>query len=442
MKLTKLALIGGTALTLSMSAAVADGSGAWLDQNGSSNTALIEQSGDSNFAGSSTAARNLKQNGDNNDLNILQSGNNNRIGNDSRGGDLGLDQNGNLNSASITQSSSYSYVNQIQQNASSTGTAVSNTLTVIQSDPSPTNAKGNVISNVSQTNDGAGTDAAQQNTVSITQNRSINQGNGGFGSNVIAEQGVGGNTSDRGGRIAGGVIQSGTANSATIQLEGGNNILREVNQDGSGNTPFARQDGVSNGQSAWTGAAAAAGGLAEDRIFQIGNDNSVQVTAEGDSNQFGFTQSGNSNSATSITLLGNSNQLGVNQAGDDNTLSLGTVTGSFNNVGVEQVGDTNLATLSITGDSNGAGLGFTGYAAMAAGSLSSGLISQQGDLNTASLTVAGDLNAFLLASIGDGNTITGTVSGNMNQAAVVQMGGANTASFTQTGNGNNAGISQ
>ncbi|MDG1128518.1 MAG: hypothetical protein P8N68_05395 [Paracoccaceae bacterium] len=62
MTFTKIALAGGTALTLSMTMAMADENKAYLDQQDAGNSALITQSGSYNQAGSSVDA--MVQRGD------------------------------------------------------------------------------------------------------------------------------------------------------------------------------------------------------------------------------------------------------------------------------------------------------------------------------------------------------------------------------------------
>jgi hypothetical protein len=73
----------------------------------------------------------------------------------------------------------------------------------------------------------------------------------------------------------------------------------------------------------------------------------------------------------------------------------------------------------------------------------SGLISQAGSLNTASLTITGDRNLYSVVQDGSENSITGTMTANYDgQVAVAQVGNNNTANFSQSGSFNNIGISQ
>ena len=102
MKITKIALVGTTALTLSMTAAMANDNTTFLTQQGTGNAALVTQSGKRNDAGA--AIPTMTQQGFNNQLTILQSGNGNDIG--LEGGGVTQDNpynNGSLMRIDITQ---------------------------------------------------------------------------------------------------------------------------------------------------------------------------------------------------------------------------------------------------------------------------------------------------------------------------------------------------
>lgn len=449
MKTSKVLIASASLIALTASMAAADNNEAWLDQDGSANSALIQQTGSDAKAGENVAQRRVTQDGDNNTLTILQTGAG-RVGTGSNFSlnNLGVDQIGNRNNLAVTQNFG-SAVFEVQQNSTgATGPVGStvNTATISQT--------GNMrVSRVRQTYTGDGS-VGTANSLSVVQTGSQFQQSGigdfnGFNP-TFAKQGAWqtgeANTATVTQTGAGQVLwlldQNGATNSFVLTQGGGNgNRFQTAEQFGNDNTASFTFTGTSNGAGLLTGAAAAAG-AANRSLLQDGNNNQANMVVTGSNNQFGFRQVGDDNVATGITLLGSGNELGVNQEGNRNELLLGTVTGDSNNLGVDQFGDDNSATVSITGSFNGGALLFSGNALTAAGSLSSGMIQQSGNSNIATLAVLGDSNAFTLASIGDSNTIIGNVNGSNNQVAVVQTGNMNTANFAQIGNGNNAGIVQ
>lgn len=429
--LIKRVLMVTTAMTLPLSAALADGNEAFLSQSGPANSASVDQSaGDNNKAGSSgKVMRQRAGQGPEtaNTLTILQSGSNNSIGLDGSGVDQ-YAQKSNGNTASVSQLSDGNTVGSITQVTRFGGAYASgNSLTVTQ-----------------------GVD-----TTGASDNNTINR---------INQDRVGGDN----------------GSTATVSMTGADNLIDNINQAtlgaGPGNTMTVSISGNDNGNGALSGFAAASGATTSSLIqgtrYYNGNshgDNMLDLDISGGSNEFGVTQLGNGNRVGTLSISGNTNQMGVYQQGNANVLSLSNIGGERNNVGVEQLQDSNIAgvnvsgddnsfgvwqdgigntaDVAITGDFNGAssGLALGGAAMTAAGGsllFAEGLVKQQGDSNIVNVSYTGDNNLFGTVQDGSSNTITGTTIGNSNQAVVVQVGGSNMASYTQTGNGNNAGISQ
>ncbi len=442
-------LATATAMGLLMGAAHAQSNSAYIDQNGDGNSASIRQLGEAAKAGDSTAGRRMLQNGEDNTLTILQNDNGTvGTGGNYSQNNLGVDQAGDRNDASITQTFG-SGVYEVQQDATGATGAVSaatNVLSITQT--------GNMrVNRVRQTYTGDGsTDAANSLTITQTgsqfQNSFIGNSNGLQFASQGAFQTGHSNDADVSQTGAGHTLirldQNGVSNDFDLIQGGGNgNKTDTAEQVGDRNTGYLSFSGANNGTNGFTsGTAAALAGAATRSMSQLGDDNDVNMAAVGGSNEYGFYQDGDRNSAVGITILGNFNQLAVKQVGDDNTLDLGTVDGSFNNVGLSQDGSDNTATVSITGDSNGGASAFTALTPAGSLALTAGLMTQLGSLNSIDLTVDGDSNAFAIQQIGDENSASGDQIGNSNQVAVAQNGNSNIASFSQTGSSNNIGISQ
>jgi hypothetical protein len=423
MKITKIALVGTTALTLSMSAALANDNTTFLLQDGTGNAALVTQSGNRNEAGAATPT--MTQQGYNNQLTILQSGSRNDIG--LEGGGVFQDNpynNGSLMRIDITQSSSSNVVGQALQSTDD------------------------------QNESGSG------NSMDITQ--------AGWGSNRVGfvkqiQSGVGNNQLD-------------------VRQTGWYDRLETVTQNsyvesGTPNRITVRMDGFRNGRGGLAGFAAETGAesstLRQGNINTASQGNAITLRVTGTGNDFGVTQNGNDNTVGTLNLGGLYNDLGILQTGDNNTVAMASVSGTLNVIGVKQIGDINMASVSVSGSFNQLGvaqLGNSNTANVTVSGLNNGLapnlwgaanwsgaaltvananplldrgmVTQMGDFNVASLTVSGNNNAFGLLQNGNSNEITGLQDGNYNQAAVAQAGNSNTANFSQVGNGNSLGISQ
>lgn len=520
-------LTTSSALGLLATAAVAGSeNAAFLEQLGSGNAAQVTQSGDNNDFGNGPNV--ATQAGDSNDFNITQSGDFNQVGTSTFGSAPGVDQMGDRNQLAVSQSSDHNFINVVQQTGIVGASATSNSLTITQgashaSYPTQSGPRwGNVVSRVEQVNTGSGTSAAETNTVTIFQDRSTAGGPFGLGPNTIGAP-VGLNYADRFRRTGLGVYQKGTGHMAALYQSGERNTIRTVKQfgvknqasvkqlqidpvsanDGNnvtfvfqtsfgytrGNTARVWQEGRRNGRSSFTtGGYAAAPGIGNAMIRQIGADNFIDYKAVGDDNKFGFHQYGTGNSVGLATFIGNSNELGAAQNGADNQLLLTPVVGDNNNIGLSQSGTANLTTialasgsnanalsswqtgtstarLTIAGDNNladvtqigrntGAGFGVTlkitgnsngrGVLAGNAGTLGlfSGRVRQDGNDNAFSASITGIDNQYAAAQFGNDNAITASVFGDENDHAIRQNGNGNSAALGQNGFNNTAGIIQ
>ncbi|MEP9374467.1 hypothetical protein [Mesorhizobium sp. KR1-2] len=486
----KLAFATATAIGLLMGGAMAGGNN-WssLIQTGNSNTGKIDQSGTGNntriFQGKAGAKGNhneatvtqngegnsagvrpftddnnerfsLFQYGDYNKLGVTQTGNGNNVGWeagnsnnpfsqqvtwDAAGDGPGVKQTGNKNELTIDQNAvgyvGGNMVGNVRQTGSPSASALTNSLKIDQK------ARGNYVGFVKQNNNGSGTDAAQANKITITQN-----GNAGNGRNHIYN-----------------VTQIGTVNTIGVEQVGEWNQVRKAEQDGSGNKITLSLTGRFNGATRNESGAslalmngAGAAGASASQVVQRGNDNIVGYSANGNDNAFGFYQNntgGSGNVATNISINGDRNHLGVYQNGQGNQLKLADIRDSDNVLGIKQTGDFNVASVDMSGNMNGGFSGFTSGGAagvlaaspLANGRLTAGLLVQQGNGNDVSLTVSGGSNNVFASlqdngATGTRNTITATQTGSSNQAAVIQLGNMNTSVVSQVGNQNNASISQ
>lgn len=199
------------------------------------------------------------------------------------------------------------------------------------------------------------------------------------------------------------------------------------------------------------------------RLEQVGDNNTGSATTLGSNgNRIWAFQTGNSNdfalnqglstasTQNFIDLIqtGNGNDATVDQQGSFNVADIDQI-GNGNFIDVDQYNDNNTVTANFDGNDNGVG-SFTGVAAGVAGVITPGTVIQDaGTLggNLITYDVFGNSNLFAFKQDGDGNTIDGDVGTSIadassNQVAVVQIGNGNTADFSQLGNGNNIGISQ
>lgn len=435
----KIALASATAMGLLIGAVYAgDDNNAYIDQDGEANSASIQQLGTGAKAGDSSANRRMLQDGDNNTLVILQNnGGTIGTGGNYQQNNRGLDQTGDRNQASITQTYG-SGVYEVQQDASgATGTvsATTNELTITQT--------GNMrVNRVNQTYTGNGsTDGANSLTISQTGSQFHNSFVGNSNGLQHASQGAfqTGHSNDAdvtqngaGQRLIR-LNQDGVSNDFDLMQGGGNgNLVQTAEQIGNRNTGYLSFSGANNGKDGFTaGTPAALAGAAASSMSQIGDDNKVNMEVLGSRNQFGFYQDGDRNTAVGITLLGDDNQLGVFQMGEDNTLNLGTVDGNLNNIGLDQDGVDNTATVSVTGNSN-----IADFSQESNDNGNTIIASIDGDLNdlTINQTVGASSNARSQADVsidGDRNYL------DVRQNSARLLGGAQTVNVTIVGNDNN-----
>ncbi|WP_417423703.1 beta strand repeat-containing protein [Hoeflea sp.] len=496
MKITHTMLIATTALGLSMSMAYADeGNKAYLNQSGTANSALVDQSGGgSNLAG--RAAQFVTQAGDDNTLTILQSGIpvGTAVGSQNK---FGVSSNG--TSGKALQTGSYNVLN-AEQNGFKNWT-----VNVLQTAPGGLSGPSNVATIKQLGNYGGINTVTQSSAVastSVMNTATLTQTGGNSAKIYMVDQKFTGASGDTGNYITiyqnGGTHNVGTArqlgydNVIDISQTGGRtNKVTLANQAGNGNTSKLYFTGNFNGESSLPhGSFALMSGAASSTSDQTGTGNDIDFMATGDRNNFGFYQNGTSNSVGLITVTGNDNALGIWQDGDTNIVDIGTIAGSRNDVGVrqdgtnraqidltnssddnqvwvDQIGTNTAAKISIDGDSNRAEVTqdgsnsadiritgnfnnnsslttWGGFAATVLGSSHVGLMTQSGAGNDLDVTVLGDNNLWATEQVGPGNTILAMVDGHGNQFAVSQTSTTtgNNATFSQTGKGNNIGVSQ
>ncbi|MCC1494649.1 hypothetical protein [Cognatishimia sp. F0-27] len=480
MTFLKLAGSSVSALALTVGAAMANDNEAFIDTDGSNNTALITQSGDDNNAGADVGGVRILQQGDGNNLDILQSGDDNQAGASTTAvagsGAQGIDQIGAGNALDIEQSSDWNHINVVTQTDG-------NSATILQEATDRAGAyRGNVIAVIEQTNTGG-----SDNTITVTQT-AVSPGRLDGGTNVIGDARpafrlrASQYNANKAALDEGGIFQDGTGNAVTVDQDGNANLVRLIDQIGADNDATAIQNGDRNlvnaiaqvgaGNDAdveivgdlngWSGLSAGGPadanelGLTGAIVAQFGDGNDADVVINGNGNNYVIDQFGNDNTAL-IDIMGGipvigENEIAIVQDFDGNTAQT-FVNGSGNSALTDQIGMGNTATLTIDGIANGGWSGgifgsirdLTGDAGTAA-ALSvydlSGTILQDGEDNSTTLTITGDFNAFATDQLGLNNMIMGVTLGNGNQAAVVQTGNGNIGDYAQIGNGNNAGIIQ
>ncbi|MCY0094038.1 hypothetical protein [Hoeflea ulvae] len=475
MKRNHIKLAAATAISLVMGAsAYADDSNkAYIDQGGDTNTALIDQAGGTgNRAGRS--AQRVTQDGDDNTLTIIQSG--------TGGNKFGTTSND--NSGSVIQTGSRNVLD-AEQNGDRNQAA-----TVLQTAPGGLSGPSNVAT-IRQLGNFGGigtvTQSSAVSSTSVMNTATLTQKGGNSIKIGTVDQEFTGVSGDTGNDIT--IFQNGPTNNVGIARQLGHDNTVDISQSGGrtnkvaladqighGNTSSLYFTGNYNGNSDLAlGTFAAMSGAASSTSYQNGIDNTISLTAIGDSNLFGFNQSGDFNSAVG-TVNGNSNQLAIAHLGSSNVTNF-EQSGDGNDAGFYVDGDNNHLDIrqnqsgasgnnmgvSIVGDDNnatgGKSPGFSGDAEFArdvvrtaglgASDFARGDLWQEGSNNTlrgaalgSPLTVEGDGNSFATYQNGNDNTIVGAIDGGSNQAVVAQIGNGNLADMSQTGNGNNLGISQ
>lgn len=480
MTLTKLAILSTTALTLSLSAAMADGNDSSVTQDGADNSALVNQDlgADGSADGGANQTATVDQDGDDNTADVLQQGDGNNTtvtqdGDDNRADNRSV---GDSNTVTVSQGPETVVIPPI---------TIPNPLPfgppVFVINPGSTNLVGGNDNESDVTVDGDG------NTVDVTQ---IRDGNA---SDVSVE----GDSNDVDVTQDDAPIVSG--NSSTVAIRNGDANIVRIDQDGENasgveivgddNDVDVEQSGSNASEVDILGADNDVD-VAQDGISGIGVDNNSDVMILGDVNEVGVAQFG-ANNLSMVDIIGGSNNVVIDQVsllvrgsdsdvgitGNDNDVSVmqsgnnsadvqlnGGVSGSLdsdnNLLVIDQSGGTfgeNTITVGLWGDDNNRstggnnGNGFSGDAATFAaldGRLVPGTLTQSGSGNSILLEVGSsgteaDDNLFSFLQDGNRNSITGSIaSGFGNEVAVVQVGSDSSTSFSQTGNYNNLGVSQ
>lgn len=312
---------------------------------------------------------------------------------------------------------------------------------------------------------------------------------------------------------------------ATIEQTGRGNLIDRVEQrsndlgnDGE-NVITVKITGSRNGQLALSGFALRPQ-VADSSFLQEADTmdpsvygNKIDFLVTGNDNRFGMRQGGRMNRMIGITVNGNDNQLGLRQDGTENDIQMDVIGGDGNEVGIDQIvtntavvdliddaGETsddnrvhvfqqgrntlevtiegdlnavefrqdyasgmggenealadilghnnfadvtqegsNLFDLTIAGDDN-TSTGLSGAASL--GGQRAGVFAQRGIGNDMGIEVRGNANATAATQTGDRNFAVAMVMGNVNQAAILQDGDDNIARLRQNGTGNIAGIYQ
>lgn len=454
-------------ISISATAALANGNGIYLVQDGSANEALIDQDGapGSQLGSDVLTARQI---GDANQMLLSQIGGNNLVGLE---GD-GIVQEGNNNFMDLTQRGYSNAVGSVVQRGDG------NRLVTFSYVDGDNNRIGSVLQDslgsggfnqlhygVHGSNNGYGSFTGDAAEVGIAENAFVQIG----GMNNIDLQVTGENNLVSGSQIGGGASMfyywvNGVDNQTalSIEAESGNNILGLTLDGGAGNNVGMRMrtTGSIGNYAAFylPGAGASYNTMFAD---QMGDDNSIVANTSGSFSDIDMVQIG-TNNETVNHLTGDYNTLSVVQDGVNNVFRSEVHGGGTNAVFTQQVGSDNSSYLDVNGMGNntlGAPLangatmfdtpmfsGVAGEAANVAG-LSSGALMQSGTGNTMDVDigtngVASYNNLFAIVQSGMNNSATVNVSGDNNQAAISQSGDYNVASVTQMGNGNVVGVLQ
>ncbi|WDR05526.1 curlin repeat-containing protein [Devosia rhodophyticola] len=365
-------------------------------QDGNTHSGQVIQTGLGNRAGTDVLP--VHQEGFYDDLTLTQSGDNNDIGRSNRG----LVQNGTAsvdgspaNSATILQQSNGNVIGELVQTTLGTHTRTGNILAVKQ-----LTGGSNTIGSIEQLQ-GIG-DAA--NSASFFQN-----GVGNWLANLTQKTTSGGDD-----------------NQVTLTVTGNYNGIDPGNQTGVGPlATLANSVGAHSSQ------------IIQDGDGSGGAANIIDLTITGDYNQFGLTQLGTDNSVAE-QITGSDNSFAVYQLGQHNQIVSGGVAGDSNDLGIRQVGYSNSASavLNWTSSDNGVGIGQNGDANTADVSLKGdhGLVgvSQNGNGHYAHITTVGDSNVVLAIQDNPGftNSVGNSMTVNINGDGNNGLNGLAAASFS------------
>ncbi|MFP4217028.1 MAG: hypothetical protein ACLFVH_13975 [Phycisphaerae bacterium] len=349
--------------------APADDNAAWLEQDGTSNSAeVLQQSGSRNEAGRDD--RPMQQSGAGNRLYIEQGGGNGNLVasvlQDSINSDHG-------NKASVTMTGAgnrLEILSQVTQGSDASGRNTAEL--VIEGDKSNTSAftaglndfaldAGAEAGTIRQGAFDGGPDHGNTLDLRVEGSRTV------FGVEQIGTGNIAKPLTITGDDNEFGLVQDGDRNKVVAGITGNGNILgvRQLGfentaeifvedndntfgvlQNGAGNLVSLNIDGNNNGQADGTGdpdaifagaaldAAEASSPFERGMVKQIGNSNSVTHRVTGWNNAFGFLQDGSDNEIVGLQD-GHTNQAAVVQIGSDNATDF-TQIGAFNIVGVVQ----------------------------------------------------------------------------------------------------------
>jgi hypothetical protein len=412
------------AAALFATAAYADSSTVYLNQQGDAETAAIDQSGNGNYVG--YAGQAFTQSGSSNKLNVSQSGAGNTIGVYAPGY-----QAGSSNSAHATQAGVNSHI-EIQQNGAANGVLANfgwTNSTEFDRLSQDASASGSGIvlyqngnSNVFDVGQGG-----TSNTVSLTQTGMQgqafvrqNENSGYHDSTVTVNQ-------DTSNSLNYANVNAQIGNYLTINIaQTGSLQGAGVDQFGTGSVFVSNQSGTGNLL-----------GVDAGPYYGYGADN--PVLQYGDYNQLYSYQSGSLNIANG-SQIGNNLYLSNVQSGTGNSL-LFTQQGSYNNAYNTQQGTNGAASIKQYGGSGNV-VTSVQYAGANGASMTA---LQNGSNNTISSLQYDGANLALLTQVGVSNTITGAqnnTGGLANTANVSQNGNLNNANYVQNGTNNLATITQ
>jgi hypothetical protein len=352
----KLALATATALMgMTISSFAVDGNQLYLDQSGDSNAVSSSQSGSYNTVGAETGLTRARQAGDHNKLEISQSGDHN-VGSAKDGGTpRGIDQLGSYGYMRLDQPGDYNLT------AGMTQFGGSNDMRIYQQSNS------NVVGSATQDTRGTVT-TSPANALQIIQrggngniiNAASQSGTGnamyltqdGIQNRVVlASQGVFHDTQTTNGYMA-------------ISQSGNYNLVNSADQDGDRNSMTLNVNGSSNGTTAFGSSIAsgvsATSGVAQGSLHQAGIGNSLNVALNAGNTSFSFSQTGNYDTLSGSVNFGVGNELATNQHdGTGNSIGF-QVGGNDNVIGFDQTGSSNSISSAQAGNGNVASLNQSG----------------------------------------------------------------------------------
>ncbi len=438
-----------------------------IEQDGTDNTATIDQTGSNNLGG--TESNPILQSGYWNEIRIDQAGSANRVGTDTRRVvQRGLETTPLVhNSMTLTQTGTRNLVGAVTQIARGAVPQGTNTLLITQTGRDNTVAgivqdqqPSEVAQRAEITMDGAG------NIVRLVH-QEAGSDFGGDPNRVVLT--LAGNDNGRV-NLSGVALVPGLRNSAIVQTgraldpasngnevelfvladdfrfgsrQGGRmNRIGPITVSGAGNALGIRQEGLENDMTA----AALEGIQNVIGVDQYGtNGLALNIFGDSDFNIVSVDQMGTNDAA--LTIEGDTNEITARQdcnfgEAGDSILTMG-LAGDNNYFDVVQEGENNLI-VSLTGsDNNSRGQsGAFATLGLRAGQLVQSGTTSSGSDNTATITVVADSNAVATRQIGGLNSVLVLIQGDDNELGILQGGSANAAAVHQVGHSNPALVRQ